>query len=205
MRPVLVVALVALATRAAAARRTSPCRSSSRRRRRRRASTGGSAYPSATPALVFGVSPFTVTREGWRAEISVENTSSVAWTVGDPRDAAQRQFGVLLFPNDDLDELERRNRDGDVPAIRAATSYSPALPTGLRPGETWKGTIAAPGALAGGLWVRISFGPFASVGDPPPGADTRRLVHRPRVSPRSDRRGAGVGDPRSRLGRRPPP
>lgn len=133
-------------------------------------------YPSATPALVFGVSRFTVTQEGWSAEISVENTSSVSWTVGDPRDAAQRQFGVLLFPNNDLDELERRSRDGDVPAVRAATSYSPALPTGLRPGETWKGTIAAPGALAGGLWVRLSFGPFASVGDPPPGAKKTPFV-----------------------------
>ncbi len=38
------------------------------------------------------------------------------------------------------------------------------------PGQTWKGTIAAPGALAGGLWVRLSFGPFTSVGDPPEGA-----------------------------------
>jgi hypothetical protein len=129
-------------------------------------------YPSAKPALVFGVSRFTVTQEGWSAAISVENTSSTSWTMGDPRDAAERQFGVLLFPNDDLDELEQRSRDGDVPAVRVAASYSPRLPTELRPGETWNGTIAAPGALAGGLWVRLSFGPFASVGDPPPGAQT---------------------------------
>ena len=69
-------------------------------------------------------------------------------------------FGVLLFPNDDLDELERRNRDGTLPAIRHATTYAPALPLVLRPGKTWRGTISAPGALAGGLWVRLSFGPF---------------------------------------------
>ncbi len=76
----------------------------------------------------------------------------------------------MLFPNDDLDELEHRNRSGDLPAIRHATSYRPALPSVLRPGTTWRGTISAPGALAGGLWVRLSFGPFVSVGDPPDGA-----------------------------------
>ncbi len=129
-------------------------------------------YPSENPALVFGVSQFTVTPGGWKAEISVENTSNVAWTVGDPAYPTNLAFGVLLFPNDDLDDLERRNRSGDLPAIRAATSYVPALPDTIQPGETWEGAIAAPGALAGGLWVRISFGPLASVGDPPEGAQT---------------------------------
>ena len=128
------------------------------------------SYPTGEAALVFGVSSFTVTRNGWTADISVENRSRVGWEVGDPRHAAKRAFGVLLFPNDDLDELERRNRSGDLPAIRVATSYRPALPLVLRPGKTWKGTIAAPGALAGGLWVRLSFGTFASVGRPPEGA-----------------------------------
>jgi hypothetical protein len=127
-------------------------------------------YPAEKPALVFGVSAFTVTRGGWTADIWVENRSQVGWEVGDPRRAADRAFGVLLFPNDDLDELERRNRSGDLPAIRHAATYDPALPLVLRPGKTWRGTISAPGALAGGLWLRLSFGPFASVGEPPEGA-----------------------------------
>lgn len=128
-------------------------------------------YPAKEPALVFGVVSFTVTRDGWTADISVENRSQVGWEVGDPRHAAARAFGVLLFPNDDLDELERRNRGGDLPAIRHATDYDPALPLVLRPGQTWRGTISAPGALAGGLWVRLSFGPFVAAGDPPQGAE----------------------------------
>ena len=78
---------------------------------------------------------------------------------------------MLLFPNDDLRELERRNRTGDLPALRQATRYRPALPVVLQPGATWRGTISAPGALAGGLWVRLSFGLFTSVGDPPPGSE----------------------------------
>ena len=115
-------------------------------------------YPADKAALVFGVSSFTVTRNGWTANVSVENRSNVGWEVGDPRRAVDRAFGVLLFPDDDLEELDRRNRNGDLPAIRPATSFSPALPVVLRPGKTWKGTIAARGALAGGLWVRLSFG-----------------------------------------------
>ena len=171
MRPLLILALVALGVVGCASTTVTvpatvkaPPQTASLEWRER--------YPGTRPALVLGVSRFTVTREGWTAEISVENTSTVAWTVGDPRAAADRQFGVLLFPTDDLNELERRSRGGDIPAIRAATSYAPALPQTLRPGQTWKGTIAAPGALGGGLWVRLSFGPFASVGDPPEGAQT---------------------------------
>jgi hypothetical protein len=128
-------------------------------------------YPEAEPALVFGVSSFTVTRTGWQAEISVENTGTVAWKLHDERLVAGRAFGVMLFPNDDLDELERRSRGNALPAIRQATTFEPALPRSLAPGKTWHGTISAPGALAGGLWVRVSFGPFVSDGDPPPGAD----------------------------------
>jgi hypothetical protein len=127
-------------------------------------------YPADQPALVFGVESFTVTEDGWHADISVQNRSDVSWEVASPRTAADLQFGVMLFPNDDLKELERRNRQQDLPAIRPATSFSPKLPAVLRPGRTWRGTISAPGALAGGLWVRISFGPFVSDGDPPPGA-----------------------------------
>jgi hypothetical protein len=130
-------------------------------------------YPADGAALVFGVSSFTVTRTGWIADISVENRSQVGWAVGDPKDAAYRAFGVLLFPNGDLKELDRRNRSNDLPTIREATRYEPALPRVLAPGTTWKGTISAPGALAGGLFVRLSFGPFSSVGDPPTGAQSQ--------------------------------
>jgi hypothetical protein len=127
-------------------------------------------YPAEKPALVFGVHSFRVTRAGWAADISIANRADVGWEVGDARLEAGLQFGVMLFPDNDLKKLEDRNRRGDLPGIRQATSYLPALPSVLRPGSTWRGTISAPGALAGGLWVRISFGPFVSVSSPPAGA-----------------------------------
>ncbi len=127
-------------------------------------------YPAEKPALVFGVRSFAVTETGWRAAVSVENRSDVGWEVGAPRLTVERAFGVLLFPNDDLDELETRNRQGTLPSLRRATAYVPPLPQVLEPGATWSGTISAPGPLAGGLWLRVSFGTFTSVGDPPEGA-----------------------------------
>jgi hypothetical protein len=128
-------------------------------------------YPAEKPALVFRVASFTVTPTGWSARISVENTSDIGWAVGGKKYAAELAFGVMLFPNDDQKEFEQRTRNNELPAIRAATSYTPALPTVLESGQTWSGVIAAPGALAGGLWVRVSFGPFRSVGEPPEGVE----------------------------------
>lgn len=129
------------------------------------------SYPPRRPALVFRVRWFEVTRAGWSAAVSVENRSKVGWAVGRGRLASERAFGVLLFPNADLREVERRNREGTLPAIRPASSYRPPLPQVLAPGGSWSGTISAPGPLAAELWVRISLGVFASVGTPPPGVE----------------------------------
>jgi hypothetical protein len=129
-------------------------------------------YPAEAPALVFRVASFTVTRDGWSANISVENTSDIGWRVGDASLLALGRWGVMLFPDDDADELDRRNHDGSLPGIRQATRFIPALPAVLASGKTWQGTISAPGALAGGLWVRISFGPFVADGVPPKGTET---------------------------------
>jgi hypothetical protein len=110
---------------------------------------------------------------GWNAEIWVENRSKVEWEVGDAHSTTGLTFGVMLFPNDDAGELEDRISRNDLPAIRHATTYTPNLPSVLGSGETWRGLISAPGPLAGGLWVRVTFGPFTSVGGPPDGAAAR--------------------------------
>lgn len=129
------------------------------------------AYPARPPALVFRVRWFEVTRTGWAAAVGVENRSRVGWEIGRGRLSSERMFGVLLFPNADARELERRNREGTLPAIRPASSYRPPLPQVLAPGTSWSGTISASGPLAAGLWVRVALGPFTSVGTPPPGVE----------------------------------
>ena len=69
----------------------------------------------------------------------------------------------------DLAEVERRSRDGDLPGLREAQQYEPRLPSRLAPGASWRGTIAARGSLAAGLYVRLVLGPFVADGDPPEG------------------------------------
>ena len=133
-------------------------------------------FPADAPALVFGVASFTVTANGWSADISIENRSDVGWKIVDRNDEAALTFGVLLFPNDDQEEFEHSVNTFNLPAVRAATRYEPALPVALEPGVTWRGTISAPGALAGGLWVRFVFGPFSSVGEPPKGLPTSAIT-----------------------------
>ena len=146
-----------------------PCRRRSGRRRRPQRSDGSSPTRRTHRHSSSASHPSPSPLNGWEAEISVENRSAVAWKIVDPHHEAELAFGVMLFATDDVNELERRNRDLDLPAIRAATRYQPALPVVLEPGNAWHGVISAPGALAGGLWVRVAFGPFSSVGEAPKG------------------------------------
>ncbi len=133
-------------------------------------------FPATAPALVFGVESFTVTEDGWSADISIDNRSDVGWKIVDRNDQSALDFGLLLFPNNDQDEFEHKVNALDVPATREATSYKPALPVVLEQGAIWRGTMSAPGALPGGLWVRFVFGPFSSVGEAPKGLPTSAIT-----------------------------
>lgn len=130
-------------------------------------------YGSRGEQLVFVVESLEVRDDGWSARLSVENNTSTAYEVGDPRATLDRSFGLMLFSSGELDELERRNADGTLPAIRSATRYEPDLPQILEPGASWEGTIAATGALAAGSWVRVVFGALVAVARPPEGLGER--------------------------------
>lgn len=119
--------------------------------------------------LVFSVESLEVVRSGWRARLKVENDTSVSYEVGDPRATLDRSFGLMLFSSGDVKELEERNTDQTLPAVRAAARYEPALPKILEPGAAWEGTISASGALVASSWVRVVFGTLISVGAPPEG------------------------------------
>ena len=80
-------------------------------------------------------------------------------------------FGLQLFETGDAQELEDRNRNGTLPAVRAATGYEPALPGVLEPGASWKGEISARGSLVAGSWARVVFGTLVAVGKPPEGLE----------------------------------
>lgn len=117
--------------------------------------------------LVFSVGSIQVMPDGWRVSLALENRSSVAYELGDPRTTLNRSFGVMLFSTGRIEELNELSASGTLPAVRPAGRYAPSLPAILEPDASWKGTISAPGALSAGSWVRIVFGTLVSVGNPP--------------------------------------
>lgn len=123
-------------------------------------------YGSGGERLVFTVDALEVTATGWSARVGIENASSVGWELA-PSATPDGTFGLQLFPTGDLEELEARNREGTLPAVRAAERYDPELPKILEPKDEWKGRISARGSLVAGASVRVVFGTLVAVGKPP--------------------------------------
>jgi hypothetical protein len=127
-------------------------------------------YGSAGEQLIFTVAGLDVTETGWTVRLGIENDSSVGWELA-PGATPDGSFGLQLFETGDKQELEDRNRSATLPAVRAATSYAPELPSVLEPGASWEGAISARGALVAGSWARVVFGTLVAVGKPPEGLE----------------------------------
>jgi hypothetical protein len=124
------------------------------------------AYPDTGPQLRFHVDRLAVGKDGWSADVAVENATSIPFALAStPLDL---EFGVMLFASGSLEELEAASRDGRLPSLRRATSIVPAPPESLAPGATWRATLSAPGSLRDGSFLRVSFGPLVAAGEPPP-------------------------------------
>jgi hypothetical protein len=123
-------------------------------------------YGSVGEQIVFTVERLDVTESGWSARVGVENDSSVGWELA-PGATPEGSFGLQLFETGDVEELETRNRDGTLPAVRAATRYVPEMPGVLEPDASWEGEMSAQGALVAGSWARVVFGTLVAVGKPP--------------------------------------
>jgi hypothetical protein len=130
-------------------------------------------YPSKGERLVFVVDALEITKRGWSADIAVTNSTEIPFELGAiPEPLA---FGLMLFATGSLDALEQEAEAGRLPAPRVATRIEPAPPDELAPDETWHATISAPGSLADGAFVRVSFGPLRARGEPPAGMEP--VVH----------------------------
>jgi hypothetical protein len=131
------------------------------------------SYPSTGERLVFVVEALEITKRGWSADIAVTNSTEIPFELGAiPEPLA---FGLMLFATGNLDELEQAAEAGRLPAPRLATRIEPAPPNELAPDQTWRATISAPGSLADGAFVRVSFGPLRARGEPPAGMEP--VVH----------------------------
>ncbi len=124
------------------------------------------AYPPSGPQLRFHVDRLEVQSQGWSAQVAVENATPVTFELG--ARPLELRFGLMLFASSSLDELEEASREGTLPSLRRAVSIDPPPPDALRPGQTWRTTLSAPGSLADGSFVRVSFGTLVARGEPPP-------------------------------------
>ena len=125
-------------------------------------------YGKAGERIVFTVDSLEVTPSGWNAAVGIDNRTKVGWELA-PGATPEGSFGLQLFETGDEKELDQRNRQGTLPAVRAATGYVPELPRILEPGKSWSGTISARGPLVAGSWARVAFGTLVAVGKPPEG------------------------------------
>jgi hypothetical protein len=124
-------------------------------------------YGARGQQLVFSVESLEVVRGGWRARVTVENDTSVAYELDDPRATLDRSFGLMLFSTGDEKQLAELNASNTLPEPRPATVFRPELPAILEPRASWEGTMSASGALVAGSWVRVVFGTLVAVGKPP--------------------------------------
>jgi len=125
------------------------------------------SYPTTGERIRFDVDELDVRAEAWSVRIAVTNATRTSFELGVNR--TQLSFGLMLFATGTLDELEEANRSGRLPPVRLAATMKPPPPNVLRPGATWRATLAGPGSLADGSYLRVAFGPLRAVGDPPAG------------------------------------
>jgi hypothetical protein len=122
-------------------------------------------YPAGPERLVFLVRTLVIRPGGWSVEIGVRNETGIPFEL--ERRPGEPGYGLMLFETADLGELENASRNGTLPAVRAATTFTVPPPARLRPRETWATTMSAPGPLPDGTHLRVTFGPFRALGEPP--------------------------------------
>ncbi len=125
------------------------------------------SYPSTGQRLVFVVDRLAVRKDGWSVDIAVTNSTRIGFAA----DGSRLAYGLMLFATGDLAELEQAAAGTGLPPLRRAATIEPEPPPTLEPGETWRATLSGPGSLADGSYLRVSFGPFQAMGEPPAGME----------------------------------
>ncbi len=138
------------------------------------------SYPSSGQRLLFAVDSLEVTRKGWSADIAVTNATTI------PFDARRRpgtdsSFGLMLFANDNLDELKAA---AEQRPAACASPGDPVRPSSARRARTEPDV--AHDHLRPGLARRRRLRPrlvraARAKGDPPEGMRRRGLDHGPVV------------------------
>jgi hypothetical protein len=128
------------------------------------------SYGTPGEEVIFTVDSIEVTETGWKAHVGIENRTMVGWELA-PGASPDGSFGLQLYETGEKEELDSRNRQGTLPAVRPATGYEPELPRILEPKASWDGVISAHGALVADSWARVAFGTLIAIGKPPEGLE----------------------------------
>ena len=178
--------------------RRRPPRSSPHRRRPRSSSGSSPTRPRRRPSSSASrllLSPRTGGRRASRSRTGP--TSGGRSSTGATRTSSG--FGVMLFPTGD----HKERRTAQQQPLYLTDTRVRHVPTGRAPGRAGArdshgaGRCPRSGALAGGLWVRIAFGPFSSVGEPPKGVQSTGdyMVHGSHLPVAGGRRSPGLDSP----------
>ena len=98
----------------------------------------------------FRIDSLSFGKRSWSARVTLTNLSTQTITIGD-------NFGAAIFDNSKSEDLSR------AIGFAYALNFSPARPTALKPGASWKGTIGGDGTLnssAAVRYARLVFGPL---------------------------------------------
>ena len=112
--------------------------------------------------LVVDVQRLVIRRDGWTVAASSENNTHGILTIGRRHRLDGTEIGLLVLPSRSPHTVEKAG-----PGI-FATSFAPAAPRRLAPGERWKGTFSGPGPIPVGGYVRIELGFFGTSRPKPP-------------------------------------
>jgi hypothetical protein len=101
--------------------------------------------------MTYSVDSITFGDQGWSAHVTFKNVSKSTIGVG-------TEFGVAFYRDTKTYVLSQA-------AVAPATTFSKKLPTSLKPGASWSGTIGGAGKLTSSqkVYARVVFGPFSGI------------------------------------------
>ena len=104
--------------------------------------------------MTYTVDSLTFDAKGWSAHVSFRNISHVSIAM-----SVHRQFEAAFFADPKTENLTQ------AVGVAPATMFSSKLPTLLKPGASWTGTISGTGRLATNqrVYARVVFGPFSGL------------------------------------------
>lgn len=116
----------------------------------------------AHPIAVFRVRRIEIDSDGWKVDASFTNQSPVTLVLPKGGPNSPKDFGLGVFTT----PLPQRIEEPGNYLLNANTT-TPRLPSELRPGQTWSGTMSSDVPPRSLRWVRVLFGVFFWKGKAP--------------------------------------